>query len=115
MRHVLVIVSSDPRQSPRVAEAIRIAAGGGAWKKVDVRLALCGPAVLALSEFPDELVDEDNFTRYLPIIGEFGHPIYVEADSTHLNDIGSPPVEYEAVGLEKIAELATRSDYVLRF
>jgi hypothetical protein len=115
MRRVLVIVNSDPRTSARPAEAIRITAGVGAWKKVDMTLALYGPAVLALSEFPDELVDEDNFIRYLPIIGDFGRPVYVEEGSPFLDQLGSASVQYEAVSVEKLAALVTRSDCVLRF
>ncbi len=114
-RKALVIVSTDPRTSPRPAEAVRIAAGVGAWKKVDVTLALWGPAVLALSEFPDELVDEDNFTRYLPIVGEFDRPVYVEAGAPLLGELGESPVKFEAIDATRLARLATENDCVLRF
>src|SRR5437773_11197995 len=89
---VLFVVNSDPRTSPRPAEAIRIAAGVGAWKQVEVSVCLCEAAVLALGEFVDELVDEDNFTRYWPILGESGRPIYVETGAPLLKDLGQPPV-----------------------
>ncbi len=71
----LVIIETDPRTSPRPAEAIRIAAGIGAWKKTDVTLLLRGPvAGYSLQEYADELVDEDNFTRYLPLGAESPRP-----------------------------------------
>lgn len=111
----LVIVNSDPRTSPRPAEAIRIAAGVGAWKKVEVTLVLCEAAVLALSEFPDELIDEDNFTRYLPIVGEWGRPVYVETGAPLLAGLGETPVRYERIGVAQLAALAAASDCVLRF
>ena len=57
-RQALFIIGGDPRISARPAEAIRIAAGIGTWKKISVRIYLEGAAVLALSEFPDDLVDE---------------------------------------------------------
>jgi len=114
-RKALFIVNSDPRTSPRTAEAVRIAAGIGTWKKVDVTLVLCEAAVLALSEFPDELVDEDNFTRYLPIVGEFGRPVYVETGAPLLEDLGQTPVPYERISVAQLARLAADSDYVLRF
>lgn len=63
---VLFLLGSDPRSSARPAEAIRVAAGVAAWKKVDVTVYLRGPAVLALGEWLDELRDEDNYSRYLP-------------------------------------------------
>jgi hypothetical protein len=114
-RNILFIVNSDPRVSARPAEAIRIAAGVGAWKKVEVTLALCESAVLALSEFPDEFIDEDNFLRYLPIIGEFGRPVYVETGAPLLKDLGEAPVKYERITVAQLAALASASDCVLRF
>ena len=72
----LVMIETDPRTSARPAEAIRIAAGIGVWKKTDVTLLLRGPvAGYSLQEYADELVDEDNFTRYLPLVAESPRPI----------------------------------------
>ena len=63
----LVIIETDPRTSARPAEAIRIAAGIGAWKKTDVTLLFRGPvAGYSLQEYADELVDEDNFSPLPP-------------------------------------------------
>jgi len=114
-RKALFVVNSDPRTNPRTAEAIRIAAGVGAWKKIDVTLVLCESAVLALREFPDELIDEDHFTRYLPILGEFGRPVYVETGEPLLEDLGESPVRYERIGVPQLAKMAAESDFVLRF
>lgn len=111
----LFIVNSDPRSSPRPAEAIRVAAGLGVWQKVEVTLVLCESAALALREFPDELVDEDNFTRYLPIIGEWGRPVLVETGAPFLADLGEPPVRFERINVTQLASLAAAADYVLRF
>src|SRR5262245_57775440 len=112
---ILVIVNSDPRVSPRPAEAVRIAAGVGAWKRVEISLALCDAAVLALSEFPDDLVDEDNYVRYLPIIGEWGRPVYVERGAPLLSEIGQSPVPFKEITQAELAVLASSSDGVLRF
>lgn len=111
----LVIVNSDPRTSPRPAEAIRIAAGVGTWKRVQVTLVLCEAAVLALSEFPDELLDEDHFVRYLPILKEWGRPVYVETGAPFLEDLGETPVPYERITVSQLATMAAASDLVLRF
>lgn len=112
---VLMIVTSDPRTSARPAEAVRIAAGVGAWKKAVVRLYLHGPAVLCLSEFPDELVDEDNFSSYLPILGELGHPVTVEQGSAHLPEIGEAPVPFLEVDHAGLTALVSGATSVLRF
>jgi hypothetical protein len=114
-RTALFVVNSDPRTSPRPAEAIRIAAGIGAWKRVDITLVLCESAVLALREFPDELVDEDNFSRYLPMLREWGRPVYVETGAPLLEDLGEPPVPFERIGVAQLAALAAASDCVVRF
>lgn len=112
---VLVVVTSDPRTNPRPAEAVRIAAGVAAWRKAIVRLHLQGPAVLCLSEFPDELMDEDNFTRYLPLLGDLGHPVTVEHGSRHLAELGEAPVPFEQADASALASLVSQATSVLRF
>jgi hypothetical protein len=112
---LLFLVTGDPRQSGRPAEAIRIAAGVGAWKKVDTILYFQGAAVLALSEFTDELCDEENFTRYLPIVREWGRPVYVQRDAPLLGELGEPTVPFEPIDEEQLARLAAGCSSVLRF
>lgn len=112
---VLFIITGDPRTSAKPAEAIRIAAGVGTWKKTDVSVYLRDEAVLALSEYADEFIDEDNYTRYFPIVGEFGRPIYVQKGSPLLSEIGDSPMKYEEITDTQLADLAGSSKYVLRF
>jgi hypothetical protein len=112
---VLVIITGDPRTSARPAEAIRIAAGVGTWKKVDISVYLRGPAVLALSEYADEFIDEDNYVRYFPIVGEFGRPIYVQKDAPLLAEIGVAPLKFEEISDEQLAGLAAQQTYLMRF
>jgi hypothetical protein len=111
----LVIIETDPRTSPRPAEAIRIAAGIGVWKKTDVTLLLRGPvAGYSLQEYADELVDEDNFTRYLPLVAESQRPIYLEDSFTDLDALKGSPWKYEVVPAAKTAELIRANDYLIR-
>ena len=112
---LLIIVESDPRSSPRPAEAIRIAAGVGAWKKADITLCLRGPAVLALGEYADDLVDEDNFVRYLPILREWGRPVLVQRREPLLGALGEAVLPFQAVGDAELAQLAGKHTCVLRF
>ncbi len=112
---VLFIISSDPRSSARPAEAIRIAAGVGTWKKVEVSVYLRDAGVLALSEFPDDLIDEDNYTRYFPIVGEFGHSIYVQKGAPLLRELGQASLAFEEIADDQLAALSARHQYVLRF
>jgi len=112
---VLFIITSDPRTSPRPAEAIRIAAGVGTWRKTDVTMYLRDAAVLALSEFTDEIVDDENYTRYFPIIGEFGRPIYVQKQAPLLAELGEASLAFQEIPDEELARLAARHNYVARF
>ena len=111
----LFIITGDPRTSAKPAEAVRIAAGVGTWKKADITVYLRGPAVLALSEYVDEFIDEDNFSRYFPIVGEFGRPIYAQRGAKLLNDIGDSPLTFEEIDDAQLARLAADCHYVLRF
>lgn len=112
---VLFVVQSDPRTSHRPAEAIRVAAGIGTWRKADVRLCLLGPAVRALGEWVDDLVDEDNFTRYLPILRDLGHPVWVEPGAMEAADLGEPTMPLEALEPGALAGWCARARSVLRF
>ncbi len=110
----LVMIESDPRTSPRPAEGIRIAAGIGAWKKTDVTLLLRGPAAYSLQEYADELVDEDNFVRYLPLVAESPRPIYIEDSFTDLTALKGSAFPHEMVSSARVAELIGRHDYLIR-
>jgi len=112
---VLLIVSSDPRKTHRTAEGIRMIAGVGAWKKADVTVYLRGPAILALGEWVDELVQEDDFTRYLPILGDSQRPIYVEQDSPFIAELGEATQRFQPLDDDGLARLIASQTYVLRF
>ena len=111
----LVMIETDPRYSARPAEGIRIAAGIGAWKKTDVTLVFRGPvAGYSLQEYADELVDEDNFTRYLPLVAEAPRPIYVEDSFADLAALEGSPWKFEVIPSAKTAELIRSNDYLIR-
>jgi hypothetical protein len=114
-KNLLVVVSSDPRSSHRPAEAIRMAAGVAAWKKVDVRIYLAGPAVLALSSDVDDFVNEESFTEYLPMIAEMGHAILAEAGAPMLSKISETPVRFRPVSTAELAKITSEMTYLLRF
>ena len=112
---VLFIITSDPRRSGKPAEAIRIAAGVSAWKKTDVSIYLRDDAVLALGEDTADLVNEDNYTRYLPMLTENKCPLYVQKENRPLNNLGESPVKTEPLSDADLAKLAAKQNYVLRF
>ena len=111
----LFVVTEDPRRSGRPAEAVRIAAGLGMWKKVEVALYLRGPAVLLLGEDTAELVEEENYARYLPLLAEGGAPIYVQKGAPGLGRLGQAALPFEEISDGQLAGLAAARDCVLRF
>jgi hypothetical protein len=114
-KRALFIISSDPRTSPRPAEAVRIAAGVGAWQKVEPILYLHGPAVEMLGEFAEELPDGENYARYLPALLAGPAPIYVQREAP----LPDGPLESRghlvAIQAPELAKLAAESFSVLRF
>ena len=115
LRRVLFIISGDPRASRRPAEAIRIAAGVGVWKRTLITIYLRDAAVLALREHPDGLVDEEHYRRYFPLTRESGSPVYVQRGAPWLAHIGQTQFQTEEIDDTDLARLAARHQYVLRF
>jgi len=114
-RRVLFIVDSDPRVSPRPAEAVRIAAGVGAWETIEAVLYLRGPSVLALGDSAEELVDGDHFLRYLPLAAEGRRRICAQCDSPLLAELAERRVCFDPVDDDELARLAANSECVVRF
>jgi hypothetical protein len=114
IRTLLIKVRSDPRQSPRPAEAVRIGAGVGAWNKVQVDLLLEGPAVHCLDEFADELNNGELFLQYLPAILNHRGRIVVDEKNPLLNSI-KPQIAFERLSASEIAQLTRTVDHVMTF
>lgn len=112
---VLFIVSADPRKSPRPAEAVRIAAGVGTWKKTDITIYLHGPAILALGTEAGELIGQEELARYWPILAESGSPICIEKNAAALRDLIEPSVPFKEISTDELAGLAAEQTYVIRF
>jgi hypothetical protein len=109
----LFVITSDPRTSARPVEAIRIAVGVAAWKRVEVALYLAGPAVLTAAENVDDLLDADNLVRYTPLLRDLGRPVYIDAQSE--SRVTDAAVPIEALDTPGLARLAASSSYLLRF
>ncbi len=82
---MLLLIAADPRQSPRAAEAVRLAAGVGAWKRVAIDLYLQGAAVHCLDDACDDWPDGSLLREYLPAIVEHGGAIFHDPR----NNVGS--------------------------
>jgi len=114
-RSVLFVIESDPRRSGRPAEAVRIAAGVGAWHKIDVAVYLREAAVLVLGEHAEALMDGESYARYLPVMRELGRPIYVQQGAAALGELDRAARPFEEVSDEQLAGMAAARDSLLRF
>lgn len=112
VKKVLVVVTADPRENGRAAEAVRLAAGVGGWEKVAVKLCLCGEARRVLSEMPDEFVNGEVFASYLPLLLEGEPRVFVLADETEEAVLTAGGRQ---VSLHQLAALGREADSVLRF
>jgi len=110
-KSLLVVVASDPRSSHRPAEAIRLAAGLAAWRNVVVTLFFTGPASAAVGADCDDFVDEESYTRYLPMFVESGGNVYVQSSAVAL----SAELAHEKISRQQFAALASKVTYLLRF
>src|SRR5271157_4111636 len=94
---VLFIVTGDPRTSPRPAEAVRIAAGVGAWKRAEISVYLRDAAILALSESSGSLMEEEDYARYWPILAESSQPVYVQKNAAALRELGQAAAPFTEI------------------
>jgi hypothetical protein len=111
----LFVIQSDPRSSGRPAEAVRIAAGVGAWKKVDVAVYLREAAVLILGEQAEALMEGEDYARYLPVLRDLGRPVYVQKEAAALSQLGQATLPFQEISDEQLAGLAAARACVLRF
>lgn len=112
---VLIIITGNPRTSPRPVEAVRIAAGVGVWKKADIAVYLRAEAIRALGQSPDDVIDEDDLARYWPMVAESGRPVYVQREAAELRELGPAAVPFAEISDDELAQLAAEQTYVIRF
>ncbi len=112
VKNVLLVVTADPRESGRAAEAIRIAAGIGGWDKVSVKLCLCGEARRVLAETTDDLINGEVCESYLPILLESEDKVHLLAVE---HEAGAPYPNVSSVTVSQLAAMGREADSVLRF
>jgi hypothetical protein len=112
---VLVLISSDPRDSGRAFEAMRIGVGVVAGENA-VTFVLTGPAAHLLDADTDDLVDGDDIAKFRESLKRLGVPFHVEAGAVPAdpdwNADGHPVVR---VTRNEITELVRRGRRFLVF
>lgn len=110
---MLVIIASDPHQSHRPAEGVRVAAGLASYGTLPVKVCFCQVAGVILSRDPSGFVDGDVIKRYLPALAKHATAILAESGDPILE--GEPRVPFQRIGLTELAELAKTESKVIRF
>lgn len=112
---VLVLISSDPRESHKANEAMRIGLGVISGENA-VTYVLTGPAVHLLDGDTDDLVDGDDIAKFRATLKALGVPFHIEEGSLPSdpgwNTDGHPVV---TVTRARIAELVDGSRRALIF
>ena len=114
-RRILVVVDSDPRTNPRVAEAVRMAGGVGVWHQVSVHVVLRGPATHALGEQAASLPEARMFKQFIGMIRENGGQVSVMPDAESMEDIRPEELLENGMKPEAFAALTAECASVLRF
>jgi hypothetical protein len=112
---VLLLISSDPRQSHRAFEAMRIGVGVVAGEN-EVTFILTDGAVHLLDDDTDDLVDGDDIAKFRGSLRTLGIPFHVEAtaipNDPDWNTDGHPVVP---ISRQRIAELVRQARRFLIF
>lgn len=115
---LLVLIDSDPRTSPRPAEAVRVAAGVGAWRDIHVQLCLIGPACALAGDDLGAFCDGEELDHYLRMIlgrGECPWVITEDAGRTEGKDAGTEGRMWRRLTMAELAGEIARMNWVLRF
>ena len=112
---LLVIIDSDPRTSPRPAEALRMAGGIGVWDQVTVNVCLRHEASWAHAQDISSLTGSRMFKQFIPMVRESGGAVYIQSTDDSCMCIDADTLMNRNIKDEKLAKIAAESDYVLRF
>lgn len=110
---MLVIIASDPHESHRPAEGIRVAAGLASYGTLSVKVCFCQVAGVILSRDSSHFVDGNVIKQYLPLLAKHTTAIFAESGDPILE--GDPKIPFQRIALTELAELAKTESKVIRF
>lgn len=106
---VIVLIKSNPLESHRPVEALRIALGLVSGEH-SVSVVLLNQAPLLLSDDADHLVDGDLLQKYLPSFKGLGQTFLVEDNALKTCLSEGSDYAIKAVSVENISGLIQRAD-----
>lgn len=111
---LILLIRSNPDNSHRPAEAIRIAAGLGIGEN-PLKIILTGESPRILSPDEEDLVDLEILEKFLPMINEWNIPIYVDKMSLNNINLNNSPYKYRVADNNETSELIAGGHYVFVF
>jgi hypothetical protein len=116
-RRLLFLIETDPRLSPRPAEAVRIAAGLAPWPKIQLLIYLRGPAVGLLSEAAEDWPDGDHYAQYLPLLASRHFAFWIQSTVPISGGTTDNPYGFELDPIDdpQLAARAATCHALLRF
>lgn len=112
-RTALFIIETAPTAGPRGLEGLRLAAGVGAWKKVEPIIYLGQEATGFLTDAVD-FPGDDEAAEWLRILSAAGKPFYFDA-SAKMSPALRADYPVQPVSAAELAALAASANYLLRF
>ena len=107
--NLMIIIQSDPLDSPRGVEAIRMALGLGTGS-ARLQILLLGNAPLLLTDQPDRIRDFETLEKYISAFEDSESPFYIEerylADHPEFETV----YPYQPLALDQIAQKISEAD-----
>ncbi len=111
----LITITEDPGESHRPAEAVRIGAGIGGWKKTEVDFLLHGPASKILSPYADEWVDGENYEHYIPLVREWKRPVLLAPDAEDFTELAESETTHQRCTEAQVKQLTDAASFFIPF
>lgn len=111
---ILILIKSNPMESHRPVEAIRIALGLTSGEH-PVQIVLLNQAPLLLEEDIEDLVDEELLPKYLPPFKELGQTFYVEEKVWKALNLDTSHYQVVPIPMTRIAQLLNQAGLLMVF
>jgi sulfur relay (sulfurtransferase) DsrF/TusC family protein len=113
-QNVVILVKSNPEESHRPVEAIRIGLGllSGDHK---VSVILLDKAPLLLGDKAEDLVDGEDLGKFLPPYRELEQTFYVEKEALNRANLTESDYSITPISMEEVSNMIAQADRHLIF
>lgn len=112
--NIVVLIRTNPFESPRGVEALRMALGLGSGTN-RVEIILMGESPFLLEEGRENVLESETLEKYLPSFEDSETPFYIEEGFLLNHPDFETPYPYESVSMSKIAEKVASGEKFLFF